>query len=908
MTTRRRRLGHRATAALLGVALLALPAVGKASSPPLLSTETPPALAPSTYGSGNFGEWELDEFGLPAFRYDLDQVNDPRGESPELYLGKRQAAHQLGNDHITAFSYNDGFTQLWTQDRISQWTNRWNAEASDWSGGFGYLNVDGEAVSTLWLDRPEGGVSTRHFGLGYARHELAAHGLNVREEVYAPFGDDPLLLHDVTIRNDGAERDVSWFEFWDVNPINQVTKLARPTSAPRWDPTTRSLTVDQLPGDSGDLKPMSIFAAALEGPVDGFDTSSLSFFGLPSNRAQPKAVVADAATNSIATLWPGLAPPSTVFTFRAPLHLTAGETVTLRYAYGTAHEPQVAPLVAKYAAKTDPFADSQHAWSDWVPHADFGPSNAWVARELQWSAYLLRSASVYEEECGAHTITQGGYYQYGFGMNLGYRSWLHYLFPMVYTEPELAREILRYSIKLQPELLTDGFVPYGTIQLCTRFDLGTSNDLDVWLLLAAAEYGLGMRDPGFFDEQLPYYDTKRLDSAWEHIKRSYRHQESMRGPNGGYIMGLVGDWSDFSTQLGPMTESMLVAAQLAYVYPKLAELAEMRGDDGFAGELRTRGEELRQVTAANWTGKGWYARGYFGTRQIGKGMPYGEPQPWGLLSGAASPDQAVTLVANIRRFLTGHGAPGGPSPIGSAMAPARNDPDIDEYGPAILPNGSPDPLGPVLAQVPNAPLAGAAAYPGGVWYDINGWLVWALGEMEGIVPNAREYAWDEYTRNTLAAHANAYPDHWNGTINVDDACSAWYSSTPSTCGVGFALSFMGSITEHNTWMVMDAIRLAGVTATFGGYHVDPHLPMEEFTVRMPRIGVATETGLIRGYVTPERGGVLEMEVVLPESWPGAGAVAYVNGVAVATSVVGDVVRFSMPSTAGGTVDWAVASA
>ena len=40
------------------------------------------------------------------------------------------------------------------------------------------------------------------------------------------------------------------------------------------------------------------------------------------------------------------------------------------------------------------------------------PATQWVARELQWDAYLLRSASVYEELCGHHTITQGGYYQY----------------------------------------------------------------------------------------------------------------------------------------------------------------------------------------------------------------------------------------------------------------------------------------------------------------------------------------------------------------------------------------------------------------------------------------------------------------------------------------------------------------
>jgi hypothetical protein len=42
-----------------------------------------------------------------------------------------------------------------------------------------------------------------------------------------------------------------------------------------------------------------------------------------------------------------------------------------------------------------------------------------VARELEWDAYLLRAASVYEEACGHHTVTQAGYYQSSSGANLG---------------------------------------------------------------------------------------------------------------------------------------------------------------------------------------------------------------------------------------------------------------------------------------------------------------------------------------------------------------------------------------------------------------------------------------------------------------------------------------------------------
>ena len=124
---------------------------------------------------------------------------------------------------------------------------------------------------------------------------------------------------------------------------------------------------------------------------------------------------------------------------------------------------------------------------------------------------------------------------------------------------------------------------------------------------------------------------------------------------------------------------------------------------------------------------------------------------------------------------------------------------------------------------------------GGVWYDVNGWLTWALGSLDGTVPGARRYAWSEYTRNTLAAHANAFPRHWDGTVSVDDACNAFYASRPANCGVGLYSDYAGQITEQPTWMVMDAVNLAGVTATQSGFRIIPHLG--RFSLRLPRVGV-----------------------------------------------------------------------
>ena len=899
-------------AALLAVVVAlggAASSAAAATAPPPLSADDSAADVASSYGSGHFGGWQVDEFGMPAFRYDANEATDAHAQQPEL-AGATQAQHQVGNDHIKGMAYNDGYTQFWSQDRLPQWANLYQAGSQHFAGGYGYLNVGGRVLSTLYLDRPAGSSFARQFGVGYYRRRLDAAGVTVSESVYAPFGDDPVLLHDVTLRNTGPTTEhASWFEYWDVNPYYQTTGFQRNIGmdAPVWHADTRTLTVAQNGTREADSAPLSIFAAAVRGPVADWDTSVAAFFGA-GGRAAPTAVTAGHLTDTISSSTPDGQAGDTLFAMRAPVDLAPGQSVTLRYVYGMAHPAQIDPLVARLRGEDDPFGGSESAWSGWLPRGDFGSGNAWVARELAWDAYLLRSASVYEEVCGHHTITQGGYYEYSDGANLGYRSWLHYELPMVYSDPSLAREILRYSISLQPPPPA-AQNPYGMGPLCSRVDLGTSDDLDFWLLLAAGEYGLGTRDTHFFDEQLPYFDTQGSDvaSAWQHIKDAFAHQESLRGPHGGYLAGSTGDWSDFSTQFEQLTESMLVTAQLAYAYPKLAELADLRGDGAFATQLRGAAAADLATLRAEWTGGGWYSRGYSGSRQVGSGVIFEEPQPWAVLAGAPSASQASVLVGSIRRFLDGVGAPaslGGPARFGTTMSPARDDPGITERGPTPADSNVPLPdlLGTLL---PNSPLQGAAEWPGGVWFDLNGWLTWSYGSLDGVVPGARGLAWDEYLRNTLANHATLWPDHWDGTISVDDVCYGFYSAHPDYCGNGLGTTYEGQITEQPTWMVMNAIRLAGVTPLVDGYQVTPHLPMASFSLRFPDVGVAASPGVLRGYVRPEQGGVVRMHVAVPAGVSPRRVVAFADGRAVGSSLRAGLVVFDLGTTAGRVADWAV---
>jgi hypothetical protein len=271
---------------------------------------------------------------------------------------------------------------------------------------------------------------------------------------------------------------------------------------------------------------------------------------------------------------------------------------------------------------------------------------------------------------------------------------------------------------------------------------------------------------------------------------------------------------------------------------------------------------------------------------------FGEPQPWALLAGVPGRRQARTLVANIRRFLTGVGAPaqtGGPARIGSSQSPARNDPAVTER--TEPPIGIPD---------------NNAVYVGGAWYAINGWLTWALGELDGEVPLAREYAFDEFLRNTLTAHARAYPHRWNGVITVDDVCSAHYASDPSRCGIGLFSGWNTQIMHQPSWGLFTALKLAGLDPVRDGYRIDPHLPTTTFSLRLPDAGVEYGRRRARGYVRPSGHERLRMSVSLPAALRRGPVAAFVDGRRVRARRSGSTVRFELRARGGRLVDWAVA--
>ena len=155
------------------LASVAAPA-GAFAAPRDLSRDHSPARIGSSYGSGASAAGASTATACRATATRSTRRPRPQAAQPELN-GRRDAWHQLGNDHVVANAYNRGYVAAVEPgpplpvDQL-----RRARRPATTRGGYGYLNVDGEPCDDA-LRRPRRGPAepTRDFGTGYFAHAHA---------------------------------------------------------------------------------------------------------------------------------------------------------------------------------------------------------------------------------------------------------------------------------------------------------------------------------------------------------------------------------------------------------------------------------------------------------------------------------------------------------------------------------------------------------------------------------------------------------------------------------------------------------------------------------------------------------------------------------------------------------------
>ncbi len=835
---------------------------------------------------GIFGEW-VDADGLPAFRYTLDHRTDPRAEyTISDGVTSRLNWHHLGNDATAAIATNDGWVQLFDFSHGPRWMNYWDADAGRYGGGFGWVHEDGAVNPTLFVDADPQASSVREFGTGYYDTRVTSNDLEIDRRVTLPFGNATWLLSRVTIRNTSDRaRSLRHFEYWDVNPrwlafgvpeqqrteaakeleyrvdasVGRLTAVEQQTAGAV---PLRTLKLPQVPPQPGP----TLFLVPLAGTrVDGFDVDPTRFFG-NGGRAAPDAVAAGACTDSSETRHP-------CFVYQSNVELAAHGETTLWFAYGYTYD-------ALPDFPSDPASGEQRsldAWRSWLPAFSI-KGEPGLCRELTWHAYYTRASVMYDAYFGRRTIPQGFWYLYGSGFNAGLRDSVQHALPMVYFEPALARDVM-LSVLAQAD--KTGHFPYSMTGYGIAYDfIWMPGDYDVWALWLASEYVLATRDTAVLDQQLAYYPPDAGDTAavWDHLTLAYRHLADVVGLGAsGLLHARNADWNDgLVFEASPKDiagfvrdgESTLASAFAAWVLPKFASVARLRGETALADEVDAFASGLRDRLKTYWTGK-WLARAI-----LPDGTVYGtdrlhlEPQPWAILSGVTDDAQSDTVLRQIDTLLR---------------------------------DGSP--LGAEIMSALDGTQTTGESTDGGVWLSLTHTLVWAAAQRNPAM------AWDEFMRNTLRNHATVYPDVWVGVWSGPDAYNSPRSSRPGWTWDLPALNVFGqswpiqNVHTHSQ-PLLSFLRLAGVEPTESGVRIAPVFPFSEWSLTSPAFGIEYAADSVSGHMSAA-GDSIELQVRLPGALAGGdvrvtGSAAMVDHEPQGADVV---IRMRGPS--GGRWEWRV---
>jgi hypothetical protein len=883
--------------------------------------------AANPYGSGHFGKWIRDSFELPAYHYTCNQITDAKAVSPvdKAWRSPTDHTHQVGNGRLVAVASNYGHVQVRQDEGAPKFLNDYCPEQNRYGAGIGFLGDENIVLSTYYSGTAES--FDRIFGMGYLRKRVTGHQYELDQVIFAPYGDDPVMISQVTITNH-SKRSARprWVEYWGCHnyqfsyrSLMEAALLGEATHTPRlrrelsgrsahrfealkngkglletqlvrsrtpeedesWQKVQAALKANPTGFYGGpvsplaaatsmdDLHPPSTFLVSLDAPADGFATNGTEFFtgGIEHPLGMSTRLNNDLSTSG---------PESALFLER-DVALNPGESRTMYFLYGYLPEGfDLDRLIAKYAVNTSSlWSRSSSAWKK-SSLLFRTPNEPWVERETAWSSYYLRSAITYDSFFREHIISQGSSVQYIAGIQGAARDPLQHALPLIFTDPKIVREIIRYTLK---EIQPDGSLPYGIVgcgvPMPCRY---RPSDLELWQLWLTSEYVLATRDKEFLDERVPAYPSRELNpndlTVRELLTRTYARAIGDIGVGKHGLMRLFnGDWNDsiVVNRLTPAQvaevsqhgESVLNAAMAVYVLDHYARMLDFTGRPELANDARAKAEAQRQAVRLQWTGR-WFRRAWLGEELgwSGEKQLWLEPQPWAVIGGSATPEQVKTLAAAIEELMRK------PTPIGAALL------------------SQPDPT------MHNQPGVGTN---GGAFLAINGTLIWALALVDGSM------AWDEWKKNSLARHAAVYPDRWYGIWSGPDAYHSALAKNPGDTEAEFPVMNMHS----HAWPLYSAAKLLGLEFHESGINLRPDLPLRQYEFSSPLLGFKKSADGYSGWYAPKMAGHWNIEIVLPRADRARLRQITVNGITQVLTTSEPGIRFRGKSNPSAPLRWEV---
>ena len=874
----------------------------------------PMTLVPCDTGSALTGAWAIDDDGLPAYDFLVDERCDEAAHawspSPRPL---RDPLHVIGDGYGTvAMAHASGGIDLYTQDRGHAWPIRVDSWHDDQQpefppqlgAGIGYV-IDGDTVqSTRFEDLPVGTSQDRRFGIGYVETRTAMGSLVVTRRTFA-VPHTRALVTEVTIDNASPhDRQLGIVELADVNlyelPIELVTsdllvttltaQIERRrrgldagfTEHASYDAVTQIAAVASIaksptvgPGDPSDVDdyPATVWLAPLDDTPDAVWLADHELWD-GVDRAPPRRAADAGDATSRALDLDGATQPA-ILAARETVTIPANARITRRFAFGVVpHGDDPLPTVTALRAANPDGHAAANAWRPRLVWAALPglPAAGAVQRELAWSSYAIQALATYDAYHQRRLLGQGGSYKYIHGIDGAIGDYTIFADAVLPIDPELARDTLALSLATQraPSMPDGGRYPYATTGVGNFTDMVRyDRRSDVYFLMPSeiSRYVALTRDDAFLDQAIPYWprSTGETASVLDHLKLTQQFADTTIGfgAHGLVAMG-TNDYADgvLQTATEPATptgtSSTFNAWLLVGGYPLAADIVASRAPALAQRYSDERADQLAKLETAAWTGQ-WYERGFVDNGDpLGSDNLYLEPQVLPIIANAVPTDRRAALLDLVaQRFDT-------------------------TIGPMT-----------VIAKTPGPQVSG-------VWPVASAWLT----EAYGLADPTR--GWDSLVRNTLFRHAETFPALWYGVWSGPDSYFAPDAERPGEADahLATALTDYPVFNVHSHASLLRALfALAGIHGTKDGLTIAPLFPTETYSITWPRISLASTPTSISGSLTTVQTGPVVIRVRVPSGL--ASPHVDVDGAAVPSQELAGVVVFTVSATAEAPVRWLV---
>ncbi|MBN1430041.1 MAG: N,N'-diacetylchitobiose phosphorylase [Anaerolineae bacterium] len=536
---------------------------------------------------------------------------------------------------------------------------RFNGMPIDQPGRYLYIRDDdsGDYWSASWqpvgkpLDQYE--CRVRH-GLGYSIFEATYAGISSAFTCFIPRGQ-AFEYWSLDVSNPGAEtRKLSIFSYAELSNDwlyrQDLENLQYSQYIVRMDYDDGIISRRNYAGEWN----VSFFGLA-GGDVASFDTDRDVFLGPYRTPSNPLTVEAGQCSNSIAV------GDNACSSLHTTITLEPGEKRQLIFVLGVGSPdeewrglPPARQVLSEYATPERLSQELEAIRTEWAGHLEpfqvSTPDSDLNSMVNVWHAY--QTHMTFNWSRGVSLIEAGD------RDGLGYRDTVQDMLAVTHSIPEAVEDRLDLILTgqteeggamplIKPLSHTPGHEPTPTVEQYRSDDV-------LWLPITVSNfiYETGRLD--YLDKVLPYADHGQA-TVYDHLKQGLLFSIAHKGAHG-LIQGLARDWND-CIHLGTTGESLFSTFLFYMGLQIFSRLAEQKGNDADVAWCAGQSAEIkRQIDAHAWDGS-WFLRGIsesggkLGTHAKDEGKIYLESNVWAVISGGASPDQAVQAMDAVHTHL-----------------------------------------------------------------------------------------------------------------------------------------------------------------------------------------------------------------------------------------------------------------